>query len=314
MCFALGCGGVASNAHIGDARPAAVATNGRAFDLVMTTSSCWMGGLWSDALGERYDTRTSGIEARCDAVLDAIHAKPDDAYKPLRAFEPEIVDRIAAKVGDADLEALLHRIANAGRETMYARLVADQVKEDADTHPAPTSYASDKDSAVAPLAMHDALRALLDDHGPYASEAHTLGLLVALDRMEIAHGLPKHLKIAAVGGAFTAVFGVSAPVVSPDGATRAPRGVWLTYLSDVARAGNHPVAASVTSLPDREMLAWSSVLAAFADRLRAEPAYATPQTRLGEVTRDVVTRLDDEYNTAERLKGVASTRTSAIRF
>jgi hypothetical protein len=43
-----------------------------------------------------------------------------------------------------------------------------------------------------------------------AQEAHVIGTLHAIDRLEIARGLPKHLKIYAVVEAYLDVFGVPA--------------------------------------------------------------------------------------------------------
>ena len=43
-----------------------------------------------------------------------------------------------------------------------------------------------------------------------AHDAHALGMLAALDRMEMTIGLPRHLKIYAVGGINQVLFGAAA--------------------------------------------------------------------------------------------------------
>ena len=313
LSFLLACGAAQpSTTSVTAARGAAPVAHGRAFGLVMTATSCWMGGLWADALGESYDSRNEGIDERCGEVVHALDTSPD-FQRPLRAVDATAVDRVARNVYDlarndssdaphrTDLLPLLVEIADGMREDQRARLAADQVKEDAARSPAPPTYAADKNEAATALSQSGAMRALLEDRGPYASDARAIGLLVALDRMEIARKLPKHLKVIVAGPAYAAVFGVAPPAVEGAPSERSPRGVWLAYLSEVAAAGGHPVPPAIVALPDRESYAWSAVLAGFADKLREQPAYAAPETRLGQVVRDVVSRLDEEWATAEAL-------------
>src|SRR6516225_3564531 len=111
------------------------------YDITMQATACWMGGLWSDALGETGSERIDRIAGRCHQVLRSIVA-PDDDYYPLRAVEWRLVDAIARRVQTVaehnaaeapsahDLVALLHAIASASRETIDARRAADVVKED----------------------------------------------------------------------------------------------------------------------------------------------------------------------------------------
>jgi hypothetical protein len=309
----LACGATQpSTTHVSGAERATTFDRGRAFALVMSATSCWMGGLWADALGEKYDARTEGIDERCNEVVRALDASPD-FQRPLRAVDATAVQRISHEVralaakdpADAahanDLVPLLFEIADAMRESTHARLAADQVKEDAAKSPAPETYRADKNAAAEPLSESKAMRALVEERGPYASDARAVGVLVALDRMEIAHKLPKHLKVLVAGPAYAAVFGVTPPAVGGAPADRSPPGIWLGYLTDVAAAGGYPVPQDVVALPDRESYAWSAVLAGFADKLRATPAYAAPETKLGQVVRQVVARLDDEWETAKSL-------------
>jgi hypothetical protein len=126
-----------------------------------------------------------------------------------------------------------------------------------------------------------------------------VGLLCAMDRMETARGLPKHLKVYAVQGPYEMLFGVRPPTV-PDDATLPMRGgAWLAYVSETALAAGHPVPARVTGLEDRELLAWGGVLAGFADRLRDALDGVSERTELRVVGRGAITRLESEYRASE---------------
>jgi hypothetical protein len=292
--------------------------------LVMTATSCWMGGLWSDALGEMGAARDAGIERRCEVVLrdvDIASAEraraatarmppgPEEAYYPMRAVEPHVVGAIARKVQDAadgepsvrphtrELLALLHAVADASRETIHARRAADVVKDDVHDAPLPETRREDKRVAAAWLRQSEALSALLRlDAGPYSADARAIALLFALDRMEIARGLPKHLKVYAVGGALGDVFGVAPPAVSEDAPAPIRTGLWLAYLTDVATAAGHSVPADARNPQNREPLAWTGVLEGFADELRRDATDATAQrAALVSIERAVVRRIDEEY-------------------
>jgi hypothetical protein len=56
-----------------------------------------MGGLWSDALGERGDARLTGIEHRCDEFLTAT-VEPQETYFPLRAVDAGTVQRLSSTI------------------------------------------------------------------------------------------------------------------------------------------------------------------------------------------------------------------------
>jgi hypothetical protein len=278
--------------------------------LVMAATSCWMGGLWSDALGETGAARNAGIERRCEAVLRDV----DVARAPMRAVEPHAVGAIARKVQDAaegdpsvrpharELLALLHAVADASRETIHARRAADVVKDDVHDAPLPETRREDKRAAAAWLRQGGALSALLRlDAGPYSEDARAIALLFALDRMEIARGLPKHLKMYAVGGALDDVFGVAPPAVSEDAPAPIRTGLWLAYLTDVATAAGHAVPADARNPQNLEPLAWTGVLEGFADELRKDATDATAQrASLVSIERAVVRRIDEGYR-SERL-------------
>jgi len=182
------------------------------------------------------------------------------------------------------------------RETIDARRVADHVKDDARAQPDIVARNADKDSAAVNLQRGEALDALFHvDAGPYADDERALGALIALDRMQIAHGLPPHLKIYVVRTGFSDMFGVSAPVVSAEAAAPVPAGKWLAYLTEVAGAAGHPVPGGAHDPQNREPLAWTGVLEGFADRFRADAFHFPSETVLGRIESATASRLDEEY-------------------
>lgn len=291
-----------------------------AHGLVMEATACWMGGLWSDALGESGFERYAGIERRCDALLRDVDItapelpkavvagvpppEPQEGYYPLRAVEPHIVDAIAHEVqvraerdaaeGAGDLVALVRAIAAAARETVQARRAADKVKDDVLGQPSAAARESDRLAATEKLRSGDALHVLLRaDAGAYTDEARAVGVLSALDRMEIARGLPKHLKFYVVSTPYAEVFGVEPPRVPPEEPLKP--GTWLTYVAQVAAAAGHPVPTDAHDPQNREPLAWAGVLEGFADKLRGDAAHFPSGSALGDIERRVVARLDDEF-------------------
>jgi hypothetical protein len=292
--------------------------------LVILATSCWMGGLWSDALGETDEARMAGIDRRCNALLRDIDLAaaergraladrvpppaPEEAYYPLRAVEPHIVDALAHKVEERaardaeeaphahDLVVLLRAIAAAARETVQARRAADFVKDDLRAQPGAAEKTADETAAAAKLGHGEGLDTLWRaDAGVYAHEARSLGILTALDRMQIARGLPKSLKIETVRTGFADLFGVSAPRISDD-AGNAPPGTWLAYLTEVAAVAGHPIPTDARHPQNREPLAWTGVLEGIADRLRADSVAFPAGTPLGDVERAIAIRLDAEYS------------------
>jgi hypothetical protein len=261
--------------------------------IVMGAASCWLGGLWSDALGEKKlawnDTRTPGIDRRCKDVLEG---------EGMRAIDPRAVDAVAHKLDDDGQRTLLREIAAGARENQQARRVADRVKADyADDTTMPSERKNDKLFAGPVLRKSDGLVALLHDSGPHASDAQAIGLLLALDRVEIARGLPKHLKIDVLAAPCREVFGVAPPTVSTDDAAPLPNGTWLSYLTVVASAAGHAIPQEASNDPaHREPLAWNGVLEGFADKLRALQSHVG-STSLAQVAASIATRLDGQYQT-----------------
>lgn len=141
------------------------------------------------------------------------------------------------------------------------------------------------------------LLAYMDE--PFQNEAHAIGLLCAMDRMNMANGLPKHIKVYAVQEGFAAAFSVSPPEVPSDATAPMKAGLWLDYLSTAARAAGHPVSDGAITLEDKEMLAWTGVLAGFADRLRNEAEHMSNETALKTIAEGAAERLDVEHREAE---------------
>jgi len=294
------------------------------YALVIEATSCWMGGLWSDALGESGDARTAGIQGRCNTLLRDVDITagereraiadrvppppPEEGYYPMRAVEPHIVDGIARSAEQRSsrdpveapqaghLVVLLRAVAAASREGIEARRAADVVKVDQQAQPDLAARTADKDAAATKLQRGEALEALFHlDAGRYRDDARAIAELLALDRMQIAHGLPLHLKIDALRVAFAAMFGVSAPSVSAEGARPIPAGMWLAYLTQVSGAAGHPVPGDARDPQNREPLAWTGVLEGFADRFRADAFHFPADSALGQIQRATTARLDEEY-------------------
>jgi hypothetical protein len=188
-----------------------------------------------------------GIETRCQDLERRVWAGAQDKthYEQLRALETNSVADVVAKVDetaksdhvdDATRDALVRLtsgLADEERELMLARRAADRVKRDLDHEPEKLN--ADEVAAVGPLRAHAKLDALLKlDAGGLSREAHALGLLGALDRVELARGLPKHLKLYAVADEFQALFGVTVPDVPQDATRKLVPGTWLRFLSDTA--------------------------------------------------------------------------------
>ncbi len=260
--------------------------------IVVQAASCWLGGIWSDALGETRlawsDTRTTGIEQRCKDTLD------DPGMRTISARAEALLGR---KLDGERERTLLHEVASAARENLLARRAANRVKADsADDTTTPTERRNDKIFAAPQLHKSDALVALMNDAGPYAADARAIALLLAVDRVEIARGLPKHLKIEVLDVPCRTIFGVNAPVLPRDDAAPVPSGTWLSYLSIAAEAAGHglPSEASALEATHREPLAWNGLLDGLADKLRVVKPHVG-ESQLGHVMDAVAARLDDQY-------------------
>jgi hypothetical protein len=271
----------------------------------MQATSCWLGGLWSDALREREEDRLAEIQKRCDALLREVGESPGGAFDPLdSATVDHLVRRIAATAAESgmngveanELTTLLLHVADTARETMHARRAANKVKAEVAGEALSGDYHVDKIVAAPELTQTASLHALLRaEVGPYDAEAQIIGLLSAIDRMEIARGLPKHLKIDSIEGANRDVFGVPAPALPEDAAAAIRKGTWLGYASQVAAAAKHPIPTDVRDPHSQEPLAWNGILEGYADKLRSLAADLPRSTKLSAVAHAVVARLDEQY-------------------
>jgi hypothetical protein len=276
-------------------------------NLAMMAAACWFGGVWGDAEGDSPEIRKQASEARCHDVVRRVYGHDDTTrYEQLRALEGEVVADIAAKVEtlareDSDdaprsqaLADLVKAIAAAQREALFARRAAARVIRDLDREP--DKLNADEAAAVAPMRDIRSVTALLNfNEVDLAHDAHALGMLAALDRMDISRGLPRHMKIYAVGGINQLLFGAAAPTVPDDTTTPLKRGLWLVYLTDVAKAAGHPVPAAAKTPKQREPLAWTGVLEGYGDKLRSDIDQLVHDTRLHHVISVVIQRLDVEY-------------------
>jgi len=276
-------------------------------NLAIMAAACWFGGVWGDAEGESPETRALASEARCHDVVRRVYGHDDKTrYEQLRAIESNVVGDIAGQVEtlakeDPDdaprsqvLSALVQAVAAAQRESMFARRAVERVHRDLDREP--DKLTADEAAALAPLRDTRMLQALLSFTGAdFAHDAHALGILAALDRMNLSRGLPRHMKIYAVGRANQILFGVPPPHLPDNATTPLPRGMWLVYLTDVAKAAGHPVPDAAKTPKQREPLAWTGVLAGYGDKLRGDLDQLVKDTRLHHVSSVVVQRLDAEY-------------------
>jgi hypothetical protein len=288
--------------------PAAQASD-EAQALITLTASCWFGGTWADSLGEQGAVKESAIESRCRDLERRVWGGATDNvhYEQLRALEMNAVADVIAKVdetarsegpsGAARRDALVKlttALAEEQRELMAARRASDRVKRDLDREPEKLN--PDEVAAVAPFRAHAKLDALLAlEAGDLSREANALGLLCALDRVELARGLPKHLKLYAVADAFHGLFGVDIPRVPQDATEKLVPGTWLRFLSETAKAAGHPVSASASTPRERDALAWAGMLEGFSDKLKNDTDGLPPGSSLGQVVTVALHRLDAEY-------------------
>ncbi len=282
------------------------ATQEEGHKLLALTASCWFGGQWSDALGEQDQVKTAGIETRCKAVEQAVWKADDKVHlEQLRALEQNAASDVVAAIDLASrndavdgprrdkLVKLAQALAAATRETMLARRAGDRVKRDLDHEP--DKLSADETSAVGDLRSHAKLESLLKlDAGDLTKEANALGLMLALDRVEVARGLPKHLKLYAAGDAFQVVFGVTLPDVPSDATKKLVPGTWLKFLTDTATAAGHPVPATAKTPREKDALAWGGMQQGFADKLSADADGIAGTTDLARVVTNTLHRLQTE--------------------
>ncbi len=233
-------------------------------------------------------------------------------YEQIRENEARAVDDLLAKIRSTEPQstrersvALFRDVAAAAHEGMLARRAADRVKIDYDANAVEAKLTDDERRAATALAQHRALDRLLVVPDKTAMDRRALGLLFALDRMEMARGLAKQLKFFALGHILTTVFDVAPPPADTLKPTATPRaGAWLSYLRGVSVHAGYPVSDNPSlNKKQQETLAWAGVGHGFADRLRQQlpsmPAEAVPE--LTRAISAIATRLESQRATAESL-------------
>jgi hypothetical protein len=290
------------------------------YKLGLLATACWMGGVWSDAEGVPPDRWAARDEQRCRDLVSSVYGRFDQArYKQIRENEERAVGDLLAKIGATEpvasrerTVALFRDVAAAAHEGMLARRAADRVKIDYDADAVEAKLTGDQATAAKLLSEHRALERLFVAPESSAADRRVLGLLLAMDRMEMARGLPKQLKFYAVGHVLTDVFGVSPPPSDALNPTVSPRpGTWLAYLASVAAQAGYPALENpAITHKVRETLAWTGVGHGFADRLRQQasalPVAAVPE--LSRVATSVAKRLESERATAEAMSKVQATK------
>jgi hypothetical protein len=288
--------------------PASGGSQEEAHKLVVLAASCWFGGMWADALGEQDQMKQAGVDGRCKQLEEKVWGADDKShYEQLRALEQNALADVVAKVddtakGDAIDSArrdkvvkLVQALGDAQRELLTARRAGDRVKRDLDREP--DKLTSDEVGAVLPLRAHDKWQKLLElDAGDLSKESHALALMCALDRLEIARGLPKHLKFYAVADEFNVLFGVPVPDVPEDATKKLVPGTWLAFLADTAKAAGHPVPDKAKTPRDRDAMAWAGMLQGFSDKLKPDADGIAQTTDLSKVATVVEHRLEAQFS------------------
>jgi muconolactone delta-isomerase len=283
------------------------------YKLGLLATACSMGGVWSDAEGvPPADWRTRD-DQRCKDLVASVYGQFEPArYEQLRAGDAQALSDLLAKIRATEpaasrdrTVALFRDVTAAMHEGMLARRAADRVKVDYDADAVEAKLTADERTAAKALSQHGALERLLVTTDTSASDRRVIGLLLAMDRMEMARGLPKQLKFYALGHVLTTVFDAPPPPADALKPTATPRpGTWLAYLSGVAARVGHPASDSpALTNKMRETLAWTGVGYGFADRLRAQaatlPNAAVPE--LSRIATEVAARLESERATAEKM-------------
>jgi len=283
------------------------------YKLGLLAMACWAGGVWSDAEGAPPARWRERDDQRCLDLVNAVWGRFDPArYEQIRATEDRAVGDLLAKIRSTEpaatrerTVALFRDVAAAAHEGMLARRAADRIKIDYEADTGEAKLTADQRRAATALADHRALERFLVAPQPSNTDRRAIGLLFALDRMEMAPGLPKQLKFYALGHVFTSVFDVAPPPADALNLKTSPRpGTWLTYLSGVAARAGYPVADNpALTHKMRETLAWTGVGRGFADRLRQQgdalPNAAVPE--LSRVVSSVATRLENERASVESM-------------
>ncbi len=273
---------------------------GQAVGFVVRSAACWLGDVWSDAIGER--DRPVAAQARCRALTRSIYDDEQTAwgsYDSLRAVDPRVTSDMRERLtAIADLDAV-----DKFRKPAVLRFfdaVAFTARENERVR-----------KSAGKMSASPALQAFLDvDAKELTNDAHVMALLFALDRLEIARGLPPALKVQSVAGPLAKMFAAQVTGGEPESTSALAESGWLLYLRSAAKSAGHEVPEEVP-IDDMERVAWTSVLEGVAGEIRATPP-SIPI--LADVSRCVTTRIDSDYSSARNLALSRGTGRQAIRF
>jgi hypothetical protein len=279
--------------------------------LAMTAISCWFGGVWADAIGEAPENRKASDEARCNEVVRLVWGVDDKSkYIQLRAFDERAVEDVLSKVGEGTPSGReLRAFIEAEREATEARRAGDRVKKDMEGEREHDKLSPDEAEATKSLTDDDALDALSKIQvNDLTHEAHALAVLSAMARIEASRGLPRHLKIYAMQGPLFTLFAMPLPTNLPADATQPlPKGAYLTYVSDAAKAAGHPVPDTAKTPKEREPLAWSGVLEGITEKLKGDVGAVPTDTQLPDVLDRVARRLEAEFKAERNALAIGAT-------
>ncbi len=279
--------------------------------LAVTAVSCWFGGVWADAIGEAPENRKMSDEGRCNEVVRLVWGAEDKAkYEQVRAFDERAVEDVISKVGEGTPSAReLRAFVEAQREAMDARRAGDRIKKDLAGDREREKLTPDEAGATKALTDGDALDALLKlNVGDLTHEAHALGVLTAMARIESSRGLPRHLKIYAMQAPLYSLFGMPAPAGLPaDATTPLPKGGYLAFVVDAAKAAGHPVPDAAKTPKEREPLGWAGVLEGITDKLRPDLDGVPHDSILPDVLDRVVHRLETEFKAEKNALAAGAT-------
>jgi hypothetical protein len=284
-----------------------------AHKLAIATVSCWLGGVWADAIGEPPENRKASDEARCNEVVRQVWGGDDKAkLEQLRAFDETTVEDVISKVGDGTPSGReLRAFVEAQHEAMDARRAGDRVKKDLAGEREHEKLTPDEAVSTKAFTDGDSLEALMKlNVGDLTHEAHALGVLTAMERIEASRGLPRHLKIYAMQAPLFSLFKMPAPTNLPADATQPlPKGGYLVFVSDAAKAAGHPVPDTAKTPKEQEPLAWSGVLEGITEKLRPDLGGVPSDSQLPDVLDRVEHRLEAEFKAERNALAIGATAT-----
>ena len=136
--------------------------------------------------------------------------------------------------------------------------------------------------------------------------------MYAIERMQTARGLSEHLRIYALARPFAVLFGTITPALPVDGRQPIADGTWISYISGVAAAAEHPVPATAKKISERELLAWEGTLEGLADKLRDDVRQMSYETDLKQISAALVARIDAEYRATQAAVAPQLERNGAV--